>query len=382
MPEKQAESGSDSRSLNESRSGKDPGAGRRKPRQGAGGPAGIDGELLTIGVSPHVRAKDTTASIMGWVIAALLPVTLYGIYVGGFRALVVVAMSVIGAVGAEAVIQRLRHVPVTVFDLSAVLTGLLLGLTLPPRLPWWIPLFGGIVAIALGKQVFGGLGHNIFNPALVGRAVLFVSWSRYMTTSYLVNPAAAVVNNSAVKGINAITSATPLAAQGLARKGELSISATRYYKPLLLGNPWGCIGEVSALLLLVGLGILLARRLIDWRIPAFYVGTVALLSWVLGMDPLFAMLSGGLLIGACFMATDYVTNPMTGWGKTVFAVGCGVVTTLLRFYSNLPEGVMFAILLMNGFTPLIDRYVRPRAFGHEGLLRKVPAVGVGSKEAT
>lgn len=324
--------------------------------------------LLSIGVSPHIRDNDTTASIMGWVIAALVPVTAYGIYIGGLRALTVIAMCIIGAVATEAVIQRIRHMPITVFDLSALLTGLLLGLTLPPRLPWWMPLIGGIVAIALGKQVFGGLGHNIFNPALVGRAVLFVSWSKYMTTSYLVDPGAAVVNNLTVKGINAVTGATPLAAQGLVRKDELTISATRYYKPLLLGNPWGCIGEVSAVLLLVGLAILLLRGLVDWRIPACYVGTVMLLSWVLGMDPLFAMLSGGLLIGACFMATDYVTNPMTAWGKVVFAVACGVVTTILRFYSNLPEGVMFAILLMNGFTPLIDRYLRPRPFGHKGLV--------------
>ncbi len=338
------------------------------------------GGLLTIGVSPHLRTGDTTTGIMGWVIAALLPVSLYGVYIGGWRALVVLLMSIIGAVGTEAAIQRFRHVPVTITDLSAVLTGLLLGLTLPPRLPWWIPLIGGAVAIALGKQVFGGLGHNIFNPALIGRAVLFVSWSRYMTTSYLVRPTAAVVNNSTVKSINAVTSATPLAAQGLVRKGELTLPASRYLKPLLLGNPWGCIGEVSALLLLVGLAVLLARRLVDWRIPACYVGTVMVLSWILGMNPLFAMLSGGLLLGACFMATDYVTNPMTGWGKVIFAVGCGVVTTVLRFYSNLPEGVMFAILLMNGFTPLIDRYVRPRAFGHTGVFHKLePAAG--SKEA-
>jgi electron transport complex protein RnfD len=326
--------------------------------------------LFTIGVSPHIRDKDTTASIMGWVIIALLPITIYGIYVGGRSAFVVVAMSIIGAVGTEVAIERLRHVPVTVNDLSALLTGLLLGLTLPPKLPWWMPLIGGAVAIAVGKQVFGGLGHNIFNPALVGRAVLFVSWSKYMTTSYLVNAKASVVNNATVKGINTVTKATPLAAQGLVRKGELTLSASRYYKPLLLGNPWGCIGEVSAVLILLGLAILLVRGLVDWRIPVFYVGTVIMLSWILGMDPLFAMLSGGLLFGACFMATDYVTNPMTGWGKVVFAICCGIVTTILRFYSSLPEGVMFAILLMNGFTPLIDRYITPRAFGHNGLFAR------------
>jgi H+/Na+-translocating ferredoxin:NAD+ oxidoreductase subunit D len=356
-PESESQAGTDG--------GPSPGSGKGKPQKGE-----EDRQLFTIGVSPHIRDKDTTASIMGWVIIALLPITAYGIYIGGFSAFVVVAMSIIGAVATEALIQRLRHLPITIYDLSALLTGLLLGLTLPPKLPWWMPLIGGAVAIALGKQVFGGLGHNIFNPALVGRAVLFVSWSGYMTTSYLINARAAVVNNATVNGINAVTKATPLAAQSLVRKGELAISASRYYKPLLLGNPWGCIGEVSAVLILLGLAVLLVKGLVDWRIPVCYVGTVAILSWILGMDPLFAMLSGSLLFGACFMATDYVTNPMTAWGKVIFAVGCGVVTTVLRFYSSLPEGVMFSILLMNGFTPLIDRYIRPVAYGHQGLLSR------------
>jgi H+/Na+-translocating ferredoxin:NAD+ oxidoreductase subunit D len=326
-------------------------------------------KLLYIGVSPHVRDTDTTASIMGWVILALLPITAYGIYMGGFSAAVVVVMSILGAVAAEASIQRLRHQPITILDLSAVLTGLLLGLVLPPKLPFWMPLLGGAVAIALGKQVFGGLGHNIFNPALVGRAVLFVSYTKYMTTSYLVSPKAPMLTGEAIKSINAITTATPLAAQGLVRKDELAIAASRYYGPLLFGNPWGCIGETSAILILVGLAILLYKGLVDWRIPVCYVGTVMGLSWILGMDPLFAALSGGLLIGACFMATDYVTNPMTAWGKVIFAVGCGVVTTVLRFYSNLPEGVMFSILLMNGFTPLIDRYIRPVPYGIRAMRR-------------
>lgn len=321
-------------------------------------------DLFVIGVSPHIRQKDTTTSIMGWVVIALLPLTAYGIYIGGRSTLVVVVMSVVGAVATEALIQKLRHQPVTVSDLSALVTGLLLALTLPPRLPFWIPLVGGAVAIALGKQVFGGLGHNIFNPALVGRAVLFISWSKYMTTSFLVSPKAAVVSTSTVKSINAVTSATPLAAMGQVRQGQLSIEASRYYGPLLFGNPWGCIGEVSALLILLGLAILLYKNLVDWRIPVVFVGTVVAISWPLGMEPLFAALAGGLLLGACFMATDYVTNPMTPWGKVIFAAGCGAVTVVLRFYSNLPEGVMFAILLMNGFTPVIDRYIKPRPFGH------------------
>ena len=321
-------------------------------------------ELLTIGVSPHIRDADTTSRIMGWVIIALLPITFYSIYIGGMSTLIVIAMSIAGAVVTEVVIQRLRHIPVTVNDLSALLTGLLLALTLPPRLPFWIPLIGGVVAIALGKQVFGGLGHNIFNPALVGRAVLFVSWSKYMTTSWLVHPKAGVVNTAAVRSIDAVTKATPLYTMRLVRQHTLSLSASRYYKPLLLGNPWGCIGEVSALLILLGLAILLMKRLVDWRIPVCFVGTVVVLSWIIGMDPLFAALSGSVLFGACFMATDYVTNPMSAWGKVIFAAGCGIMTVLLRFYSNLPEGVMFAILFMNGMTPLIDRYIKPRPFGY------------------
>ena len=321
-------------------------------------------ELLTIGVSPHIRDADTTARIMGWVIITLLPITVYSIYIGGMSTLIVVVMSIAGAVVTEVVIQRLRHIPVTIGDLSALLTGLLLALTLPPRIPFWMPLIGGIVAIALGKQVFGGLGHNIFNPALVGRAVLFVSWSKYMTTSWLVQPKAAVVNTAAIKSIDALTKATPLYTMRLVRQHTLSLSASRYYKPLLFGNPWGCIGEVSALLILAGLAVLLMKRLVDWRIPVCFVGTVMILSWIIGMDPMFAALSGSVLFGACFMATDYVTNPMTAWGKAIFAAGCGVITVLLRFYSNLPEGVMFAILFMNGMTPLIDRYIKPRPFGH------------------
>jgi len=324
-------------------------------------------DLFVIGASPHIRKSVTTAGIMGWVIVALLPITIYGIYIGGLAAFVVVAMSIIGTVGTEAVVQRMRHLPVTVFDLSALVSGLLLALVLPPRLPFWMPLIGGIVAMLLGKHVFGGLGHNIFNPALVGRAVLFVSWTEYMTTSYLGHPLAAVVNTAAIKTINSTTSATPLAALSLAREHELamSVSGARYIKPLLFGNPWGQIGEVSGLLILVGLAILLINGIVDWRIPVVYVGVVMALSWILGMNPMFAMLSGGLLFGACFMATDYVTNPMTVWGKVVFALGCGIITVVLRFYSNLPDGVMFAILFMNGLTPLIDRYLKPRPYGHK-----------------
>lgn len=322
--------------------------------------------LFTVGFSPHIRASQTTANIMGWVIVAVLPITVYGVYIGGWSALWVLLSSIAGCMITEAVVQRLRHLPVTLWDMSALLSGLLLGLTLPPRLPFWMAALAGAAAMLIGKHVFGGLGHNIFNPALVGRAIIFVSYARAMTTSYLAMPAQSwVVNTSTIKGINAVTNATPLAALGRVRKNELAIEGSRYVKPLLFGNPWGQIGEVSAILILVGLGILLVKGIVDWRIPVVYVGTTVLLSWVLGMDPWVAMFAGGLLFGACFMATDYVTNPMTAWGKVIFALGCGVITTLLRFYSSLPEGVMFAILMMNGVTPVIDRWVKPRAYGHK-----------------
>jgi len=335
------------------------------------------GELFTIGASPHIRGRDTTQSIMLWVIISLLPLTAYGVYIGGKSALIVVISSIAGSVLTEYVIQRLRHQAVTLNDMSAFLTGLLLALTLPPRLPFWMPFIGGVVAIALGKQVFGGLGHNIFNPALVGRAVLFISWSKYMTTSYLISAKAKAVRTAAIRSINAITSATPLSAMKQVRAGNLKIDEARYIRPLFLGNPWGAIGEVSALLVLVGLAILLYRGLVDWRIPLCFVGTTVALSWARGQNPLFAAFSGGLMLGACFMATDYVTNPMTPWGKVIFAVGCGGITYLLRFHSNLPEGVMFSILFMNGFTPLIDRYIKPRPFGHprKETLKRAEATG-------
>ncbi|MHB8779873.1 MAG: RnfABCDGE type electron transport complex subunit D [Candidatus Geothermincolia bacterium] len=320
-------------------------------------------DLLVIGASPHIRAAATTAGIMGWVVAALLPLSLYSIYYFGWGAVVVIGASLAGTMLTEAAVQRVRHLPVSLLDGSAVVTGLLLALTLPPRLPFWIPFIGGVVAMLLGKHAFGGLGHNIFNPALVGRAFLFVSWTWYMTNSYMITPRSAVTSG-VVARINAVTGATPLVAMTQSREGLLALDSSDYIRPLLFGNPWGQLGEVSALLILVGLAILIAKRLIDWRVPAIFAGTVAIGSWMLGVSPLFALLSGGLLLGACFMATDYVTNPMTALGKIIFAFGCGITTLVLRFYSNLPEGVMFAILFMNTFTPFIDRYLRPRPYGH------------------
>lgn len=328
-------------------------------------------DLFLIGTSPHIRDNSSISRIMAWVIVALIPVTAWGIYIGGVSALLTIVMSILGCVVAEAIVLRIRKMPIVITDLSAVLTGLLLALTLPPKMPLWIPFLGGMFAIIVGKQLFGGLGHNIFNPALIGRAFIFVSWTSQMNNAYL-DPLHTSVSGS-IAGINAVTTATPLTAVSHLRTGELAkgaVSATDYIEPLLFRNPWGTIGEVSAVLLLVGLAILLITRIIDWRIPFFYVGTVVLLTWInmlvtpeKGMNLIFCAISGGLFLGAFFMATDYVTGPMTSWGKIIFACGCGIVTFVLRFYSSMPEGVMFSILFMNATTPLIDRYLKPRPFG-------------------
>jgi len=338
---------------------------------------------LIVSVSPHIRSAEDTRSIMCKVIAALLPVTIYAVIVFGLSAVWVLAASVTGALLGEAAMQKGRRMPLTLGDCSALLTGLLLALTLPAHLPWWIALIGGAVATVLAKGMFGGLGHNIFNPALVGRAVVFVSWASYMTGSYAVNRAAeaaagrpvvsiglanTAAHNALQRAVDVVNGASPLAAMKVVYDpvGALAVpavQASNYYKPLLLANPWGCMGEVSALLLLLSGLYLIAAKVIDWRIPVAYVGTVAALSALAGRDPLFYVLAGGLLLGAFFMATDYVTSPISRRGKVIFGAGLGLTTFLLRFWSNNPEAVMFSILFMNALVPLIDRYLLPRPYG-------------------
>ncbi len=307
------------------------------------------------------------------VIVALLPVTAYAIVIFGLHAVYVLASCIAGAVLGELVMQRGRHLPVTLNDLSALLTGLLLALTLPAHLPWWIALVGGFTATILAKQMFGGLGHNIFNPALVGRAVVFVSWASYMTQNYVRSAAVGLANTGThqtiQRAVDVVNGATPLAAMKIVYDpaGAVAVpqglQASDYYKPLLFANPWGCMGEVSALLLILGGLYLIATRVIDWKIPFTYVGTVAALTAISGRDPLFYTLAGGLLLGAIYMATDYTTSPLSGKGKVIFGMGLGLTTFLLRFWSNNPEAVMFSILFMNAMVPIIDRFVLPRTYG-------------------
>jgi len=276
------------------------------------------------------------------VIIALLPATAASVYFFGMRALAITLVSVAAAVAAEAAIQKIRNKPVTVNDGSAVITGLLLALTLSPAMPLWMVAVGAVAAIGIGKQVYGGLGSNPFNPALVGRAFLVVTFPVHMTT--WINP------------IDGVTSATPL--------GLLKMEGTATgYTELFIGNVGGSLGETSALLLILGGLYLLYRGIIDWRIPVFYIGTVGVMTAVLGQDPVFHLLAGGLMLGAFFMATDMVTTPVTRTGKIVFGIGAGILVVLIRLYGGYPEGVLFSILLMNTFTPIIDKYTRPKIYG-------------------
>jgi electron transport complex protein RnfD len=313
-------------------------------------------DKYTLSSSPHVRSAETTGRIMRDVLIALLPATVLGVVFFGWNALWVVLVSTAAAVGTEALLQKLMKKKVTVSDGSAAVTGLLLALNLPVLAPelLWLPFIGSAFAIAIVKTCFGGLGSNFLNPALAARAFLMVSWPTLMT--------------SWTMPVDAVSTATPLAALKVAGAGDPS--------PLLdmfLGNVGGCIGETSALALIIGGIYLVARRVIDPRIPLVYIATVGVFTWVAGPSGLFTgnglyhILAGGLMLGAIYMATDYTTSPMSGKGKVIFALGCGVLTSVIRLWGGYPEGVSYSILLMNLAVPLLDRAFKPRMFGSVAL---------------
>jgi electron transport complex protein RnfD len=283
------------------------------------------------------------------VLVALLFPTLGAVYFFGLYVLLMLATAIITSILTEYLAKLMRRRPFYM-DGSAVVTAVLLVLILPPRTPLWIVVVGSVFSIAIAKEAFGGLGNNIFNPALAGRAVVAVSFAGAVgnwispTTSWLAD---------------GITTATPLSEGYLAPVGKAEL-----YQRLFLGNVGGSAGETSVLLILIGAAILLAFGLIKWQVPVCYIGTVFLLSWLLGGDPVFHILAGGLMLGAFFMATDYVTTPITTLGKIIFSVGAGILVVLIRLFGNLPEGVAYSILLMNAVTPLIDRYVRPKPYGY------------------
>ena len=325
--------------------------------------------------APLLRQDMTTAQAMRDVILALLPATGAGIWYFGMSAVLVLAASILGAVAAEWLFTPRESRGTSLLDGSGLLTGLLLGLTLPPGLPMWMAFLGGFVGICLGKLIWGGLGHNLFNPALLGRAFLLATFPIAMTTWVL--PASGDFGihsgNLALPfmqaNVDGVTGATPL---GMFKfEQEVTPLAN-----LAVGKIGGSIGETSGLFLLLGGIYLWIRRDLDWRIPVSILLTVAIFSGVLVLfdaerfpTPLFSIFSGGLLLGAIYMATDPVTSPVTPKGAWIFGIGVGVLVMLIRVFGGLPEGVMYAILLMNAATPLIDRYTQPRVFGHEAKSR-------------
>lgn len=308
---------------------------------------------LRISTSPHVHHPITTQRLMLYVTMSLLPTTAVGIYAFGLQAAVLLAVSCATAVLCEFLWQKIAKVPVRINDLSALVTGLIIGLNLPANAPWWLAVIGSAFAILIVKQLFGGLGDNFLNPAMAARAVLLASWPVHMTTY----PNPTFFKTAADMGIDIISSATPLAAAAQKNPVELM--------DLFMGNIPGCIGEVSKLAILLGLVILLVTRTVSWHIPLTMVASVFVFSWLFGADPVYAILSGGVLFGAVFMATDYVTSPMTPVGKLIYATGIGLIIVLIRNFGAYPEGVTYGILLMNIATPLIDRFLPRKLYGYQ-----------------
>lgn len=303
---------------------------------------------LIVSSSPHLHSGQSTQKIMLKVIIALIPSVVASVVIFGPKALLITAVSVCSAVAAEFVCRKVMKRSQTVGDLSAVVTGILLALNLPVGINPIMAAFGAAVAIIVVKQMFGGIGQNFVNPALAARIILLVSFPQAMTTwsapfSYL-------------NKTDAVTCATPLA-----QNAADGFSGS--YIDLFLGNTGGCLGETCALAIIIGGVYLICSRVISPTIPLVYLGSVALLALLMGQDPLFHILSGGVMLGAFFMATDYTTSPVTAWGKVIFAIGCAIFTMLIRVYANLPEGVSFSILIMNILVPHIENLTRPKAFG-------------------
>jgi Na+-translocating ferredoxin:NAD+ oxidoreductase subunit D len=330
---------------------------------------------LLLSSSPHIFSGATTRRIMLAVVAALLPATLFAVHLFGTRALALVAVSVGSAVASERLFRLVLKRPSSLGDCSAVVTGLLLALTLPPSLPLWMCAMGSVVAVVVAKEFFGGLGANPFNPALIGRAFLLMSFPAEMTTWH--RPFAGIVD--------AASSATPLnmVKQGAGMSEVIASAGARDYGGLLwqlfLGNRGGSLGESSILLIAVGGLFLLAVGVIRAWIPLAMLGSTALCSWVLGMDGLFALLSGGVAFGAIFMATDYSTSPMTTRGMLIYGAGIGLLVVLIRKLGGFPEGVTYGILVMNMLSPYLDA-LRERKYGYLRPARKAAAPNKGAAE--
>jgi electron transport complex protein RnfD len=330
-------------------------------------------KLITVSPSPHVHSGESVNKLMYGVVIAMVPALLVSVFFYGFGAIVVTLLSVASCVLFEFLIQKfILKTPVRISDGSAMVTGILLALNLPSNLPWWIIIIGALVAIGIGKMTFGGLGSNPFNPALVGRVFLLISFPVQMTNY----PVPAGITTAYISKADGFTGPTPL---GVVKEGleagrpvsELMAEVPSYLE-MFIGNLGGSMGEIAGAALVLGLIFMLARKIITWHIPVSIILTVVIFTGILHLtapesyaDPLFHLLTGGLLLGAIFMATDYVTSPMTGAGMIIYGIGIGLITVIIRIFGAYPEGVSFAILIMNGFVPLLNRYIKPKRFGEE-----------------
>ncbi len=316
---------------------------------------------LTVTSPPHLKNPETTTTIMIDVLIALLPASAWGVYVYGLRALAIILISVFSAVLFEVLYQFFMNIPITVKDCSAAVTGLLLALCLPVSVPLWVPVAGSLFAIVVVKQLFGGIGKNIVNPAIAARVFLFLAWPEHL--SYYTAPYADMPIFSNVNKAELVSSATPLS---VLKNGEVPSDSIF---DVILGTIGGSIGEVSAIMLIVGGIYLLLRKTIRWQIPVCYIGTVAVISYLFpkigttNSFVLYEVFGGGLLLGAIFMATDYVTSPVTKWGRVIYGVGCGVITMVIRYFGQYAEGVSFAIMIMNLLVWYLDMFTKPSKFG-------------------
>ncbi|MBW1729431.1 MAG: RnfABCDGE type electron transport complex subunit D [Deltaproteobacteria bacterium] len=326
---------------------------------------------LAVSVSPHIKSGESVEKIMWTVVVCLLPPLILSIFIFGIQTLIITAVSVASCVATEAISQKLLRRPITIKDGSAVITGLLLAYIIPPGVPYWMPILGAVMAIYVAKHLLGGIGFNIFNPALIGRAFLVATFPVAMTSAWLPPIRHGSVLQYMGSGVDAMSTATPLFIlkhYGIAAVIEKFGSLHSIYGNFFVGWRPGCIGETSALLILIGGGYLLYKRYITWHIPVSVIGTIALLTWLFGGEklftgnPLLAILSGGVMLGAFFMATDYVTSPSQPIGKIIFGVGIGALTVLIRLKGGYPEGVCYAILLMNPLTPAFEQWFRPKRF--------------------